>query len=56
MADLTKYESVAKIPEKEIFARSDDGKTVVLVDGTRASDALIAEAKKSRSTAKSEKG
>jgi hypothetical protein len=45
MADITKYNSIKDIPSDQIFDRSKNGKTVVLVDGTRVSDELIAKAK-----------
>jgi hypothetical protein len=43
--DLTKLNSIKDVPAKEIFAKSEDGKTVVTNDGTKVSDELIAKAK-----------
>src|SRR5262245_14418139 len=40
-----KYGSTAKIPPELILKRSDDGKTVLLHDGTKVSDALIKDAR-----------
>lgn len=42
--DITKYKSIKEVPADEIHARSKDGKTLVLKDGTKVSDKLIAEA------------
>ena len=43
--DLTKLNSIKDVPASEIFAHSDDGKTLVTNDGTKVSNELIAEAK-----------
>lgn len=42
--DLTKLKSIKDVPADEVFDRSADGKTLVLKDGTKVSDALIAQA------------
>ena len=43
--DITKFNSIKDVDKDEIFSRSKDGKTLVLKDGTKVSDALIGEAK-----------
>jgi tRNA(Ser,Leu) C12 N-acetylase TAN1 len=43
--DITKFNSVKDVDKDEVLTRSKDGKTVVLKDGTKVSDALINEAK-----------
>lgn len=44
MADIKKFKSIKDVPTEEIFSKSADGKTLVLNDGTKVSDALIAQA------------
>lgn len=43
--DIAKFNSIKDVPEELIQARSKDKKTLVLVDGTKVSDTLIAAAK-----------
>src|SRR5262245_17463735 len=38
------YGSTAKIPKSEIASTSEDGKTVITVQGTKVNDVLLAEA------------
>jgi len=44
MTDITKYKSIKDVPPDEVLAKSDDGKTLVLKDGTKVSDELIKKA------------
>jgi hypothetical protein len=43
--DITNLNSIKDVDKGEILGRSSDGKTLVLKDGTKVSDVLIAEAK-----------
>jgi hypothetical protein len=43
--DITRFISIKDVPAELIQAKSKDGKTLVLKDGTKVSDKLIAEAK-----------
>ncbi|MGA9769301.1 MAG: hypothetical protein WBV94_09690 [Blastocatellia bacterium] len=43
--DIKKFNSIKDVDRDDIFSRSKDGKTFVLRDGTKVSDALIKEAK-----------
>ena len=43
--DIREFGSIKEVPKELIFQRSRDGKTVVLNDGTRVSDELIAKAR-----------
>lgn len=51
--DVTRFNSIKDVKETDVFKRSKDGKTIITFDGTRVTDALIAEAKtaKTRSAA-----
>ena len=44
MAELLDFKSVKDVPPGQILARSDDGRTVVMLDGLKVSDKLIAQA------------
>ena len=46
--DLTKLNSISDVPKAQIFETSADGLTIVTLDGTKVSDALIAQAKSSQ--------
>jgi hypothetical protein len=46
VTDITKFKSIKDVPADEIFSRSKDGKTLLLKDGTKVSDELIAQANK----------
>jgi hypothetical protein len=43
--DITQFNSIKDVPKESILHRSKDGKTLVLVDGTKVSDKLIDDAK-----------
>jgi len=45
MTDITKFKSIKDVPSEMIHDKSKDGKTLVLVDGTKVSDKLIEEAR-----------
>jgi len=44
--DISQYKSVKEVLKDDVFSASKDGNTVVLRDGTKVSDELIAQAKK----------
>ncbi|HKQ06612.1 MAG TPA: hypothetical protein VJ464_15875 [Blastocatellia bacterium] len=43
--DITQFKSIKDVPEDQIFQKSTDNKVLLLRDGTKVSDALIAQAK-----------
>jgi hypothetical protein len=44
--DIKNFKSIKDVKPEEIFQRSKDGKTLILNDGTKVSDELIAQANK----------
>jgi tRNA(Ser,Leu) C12 N-acetylase TAN1 len=42
--DIKKFKSIKDVKPEDIFQRSKDGKTLILNDGTKVSDELIAQA------------
>lgn len=44
MSQVVEYKSIKEIPRNQILATSEDGKTVVLLDGRKFSDEIIRQA------------
>lgn len=43
--DIAQFNSIKDVPKEQIFHKSEDGKVLLLRDGTRVSDELITKAK-----------